>query len=131
MSARIINAINQSGYNTSAYEQYKSAVRDQERAILDFNNKKIEERYSKSILGKLLITDKFPKVFCRNIIQSQENILSLFEGINIAFKEKYPNGIISRGTIITEPQIELFDPSGDGVYYVIQLGHEVYEAIKR
>ena len=131
MSARIINAINQSGYNTSAYEQYKSAVRDQERAILDFKNKKIEVRYSKSILGKLLIADKFPRVFCRNIIQTQENLSSLFGGIKMVFREKYPRGVTSNRITITEPQIELYDPSGDGVYYVVQLGHEVYEAIKR
>lgn len=112
----------------AVYKQYKGHVLNKEKAAIDFHGQSITVKSSKAIIGNLLITDKFRFVLCKSLDQSAESLGCLFTGIKAAFTTRYPYGINSHGAIIREPQIELYSPSGDDVYFV-QLGIDAYEGL--
>lgn len=132
MPVQQIQIINNDGLAFSrAYSSYKNSIARQ-RTVIDFSGvPSISVENSSQLFGRLLINDRLRSVIFKNLPMNTDNIQNLFNGVNRAFADKYPHGVISHGATITSPQIELFDQTGDGVHFTIMLGRDVYEAIER
>lgn len=113
---------------SQVYDQYMSYLNDHSpNVIIDFKNLPISSYDSSAIFGRLLITDARRSVLCKNLNTDITNVTNLFQGVNETFHSDFPHGI---GPIL-EPQIELYDPSGEGEVIVVKLGRDAYEAVRR
>ena len=80
--------------------------------VIDFRD--IDITAGMDILMDLLL-DNEPSVFCKNLdIDDSEVLDKVSESVKRCYKEKYPDSLLS-------PELELYDPSGDGVYYLAKL----------
>ena len=80
--------------------------------IIDF--KGIDITAGMDILMDLLL-DNESNIFCKNLdIDDSEVLNKVSESVRRCWKEKYPDSLLS-------PELELYDPSGDGVYYLAKL----------
>ena len=109
------------------YDQYVSFLNESPNVFIDFKKQSISAADSNVIFGRLLIWDARRSVLCKNIDTSKDNVTRLFEGVNESFRSRFPDGIKS----ILEPQIELYDPYGEGNVYVVKLGRDAYEAVSQ
>ena len=114
------------------YTEYHSNLVNHIKVLIDFNWLPISEDSSAEIFGKLLISERVLSVLCKNLdVDNRENVSNIAQGIKRVFRNKYPEGLQDHGTVILEPQIEINDPSGDGVFCYVKLGHDAYEAANR
>lgn len=113
-------------------QDYMRAVEHHESIVVDFQrNNHIDSTCSKELFGRLLVDEKIHNVLCRNINSHPDVIKAIFEGVLQSFRYAYPKGIHFHGRHIIEPQVELYDPSGDKVYSVVRLSDDDYEAIRK
>ena len=79
---------------------------------IDF--KDIDITVGMDILMDLLLDNEL-NIFCKNLdIDDSEVLNKVSESVIRRWKEKYPDSLLS-------PELELYDPSGDGVYYLAKL----------
>ena len=114
------------------YSQYKHFLLNHQRSVIVFEEKTISPHASSAVVGKLQVRDGGRSSLFKGLDLSDSVVVSnLFVGIKMAFVSRFPNGVRIHGSQLITPQIEFFDPAGDGVYYFIQLGTDAYEAAKR
>ena len=117
-------------FNTIAID-YLTAIKNKESVVVDFQcNHRIDATCAKFLFGKLLIEEKISYVLCKNVNTQPIVVNAIFKGITEAFNDKYPNGIIIDGVTVMQPQVEMFDSSGDGIYKYIKLSDYFYDSIK-
>ena len=113
-------------------QDYLKAVDNHEKVVVDFHfSDQINAICSQNLFGRLLIDQKIPNVLCRRVNNSPKVIKAIFDGVLQSFLQSYPNGIYFHGLHILQPQVEMYDPSGDKVYSVVRLSDEDYEAIRK
>ncbi len=113
-------------------QDYLRAVDNHESVVVDFHySDQLNAICSQNLFGRLLIDEKIPNVLCKRINSSPDIVKAIFDGVLQSFVIAYPNGIHFHGMHIIEPQIEMYDPSGDKVYSVVRLSDDDYEAIKK
>lgn len=80
--------------------------------VIDF--KDIDITAGMDILMDLLLNNE-PNIFCKNLDIDDNDVLNkVSESVKRCYKEKYPDSLLS-------PELELYDPCGDGVYYLARL----------
>ena len=112
---------------SQVYTKYVNLLKDHPNVLIDFKNQQISPADSSAIFGRLLIIDARHSVLCKNLDGSYENVSNLVQGINDCFHQMFPQGI----RFLIEPQIEIYDPTGEGIFIVVKLGIDAYEAVYR
>lgn len=94
------------GHISDAYIDAKQYIVEKKEFIYDFSSiSEISVEEAEELFGRILIQDGSPSVKYRSL--SNKEFPKVFEGINEAFRKKYPNGI-NRGSILqTQPQLEI------------------------
>lgn len=110
------------------YHRCHQQVANGGNAIVDCTNMhSINNECAAILFGKLLIDDKCGSISCKNL--NSRLFVTICNGINKRFQEKFPMGIQAWGTgRITIPQIELMDGN---VWSTIQLGNEISHLLHR
>lgn len=107
------------------YTLCKQSIENNVLPTIEFEDYKvITIECSKSLFGKLLIENKVPILTCNKLGNDYDAITNLFIGIQQAFIDQYPEGILDklrRGIYIKVPQVEI---TGGGDWKIIQIDNE-------